>query len=306
MSKKGYYKSVISRILAVIIFFTASFFACKEKEMDVLRNGYSYEILDAKGGTTPRPEQIVTLELELIDEFGNILDDSRTSDIRPAIKVPGQRVAGTESNPLLALIELMGPGDSARVIVPIDSLPNPPQEFRQSAFIDYHLKVVSIEDEGPYNERMVKEQKIKESENAVQSNKQLDIAQEAIEKYKAGTLKGKKIELGGGLIVHIIFEGKGEKGELGERVDVHYYGFLEDGTSFDNSFRTGRPYPLTVGGGGSIQGWLQGIPELPEGSKAVLDIPSALGYGAAGNSNLIPPNADLFFYVEIDKVFKSK
>jgi FKBP-type peptidyl-prolyl cis-trans isomerase len=306
MLKKESFKSLSIRVLAVVIFGLASFYACQQKEVKKLRNGYEYQMLQSKGGTTPRPEQVVTLDLELIDEFGNVLDDSRTADIRPAITIPGQRTLQTDRNPLLALIELMGVGDSAKVIVPIDSLPNPPQEFLQSDFIDYRIKILSIEDAKAYQKRMAAETQSRNITDEAEQRERLAEAKNAVEAYKQGTLPGRKIELGGGLIVHLINDTKGEKGEDGERVDVNYFGFLKDGTSFDNSYRTGRPYSLTIGRGGSIDGWLKGIPEVPEGSTAILDIPPSMGYGERGNPPVIPPNADLLFYIKVEKVFKIK
>jgi FKBP-type peptidyl-prolyl cis-trans isomerase len=50
-----------------------------------------------------------------------------------------------------------------------------------------------------------------------------------------------------------------------------------------------------------IQGWDEGLLLLNKGTKATLLIPAALAYGAAGSPPAIPENADLIFYVELEK-----
>jgi FKBP-type peptidyl-prolyl cis-trans isomerase len=51
-----------------------------------------------------------------------------------------------------------------------------------------------------------------------------------------------------------------------------------------------------------IPGWDEGISLLKEGAKATLFIPSELGYGEQGAPPVIPPNSELIFYVELQKV----
>ena len=87
-------------------------------------------------------------------------------------------------------------------------------------------------------------------------------------------------------------------------VTVQYYGLLvDDGSSFDNSFRAGRGYTFRLGRGEVIPGWDEAIPLLPVGTKASLFIPSALAYGETGYAGAIPPNAELYFYVEVEELF---
>jgi len=57
-----------------------------------------------------------------------------------------------------------------------------------------------------------------------------------------------------------------------------------------------------LGQGQVIQGWDQGVAMLPKGSKAVLYIPSPLGYGARGAGADIPPNSVLRFEVEVTDI----
>ncbi len=101
-----------------------------------------------------------------------------------------------------------------------------------------------------------------------------------------------------GLGYRIISEGSGEKPASGETVNVHYTGYLENGTKFDSSYDRDKPFSFTLGGGKVIKGWDEGIPLLSKGTKAILRIPPDLGYGARAVGS-IPPNSTLYFEIEL-------
>ena len=107
-----------------------------------------------------------------------------------------------------------------------------------------------------------------------------------------------------GLKIYIEKEGAGRKPKAGEYVSVDYTGYLSDGTKFDSSLDRGKPIQFQVGKGRVIAGWDKGILQLKEGTKAILFIPSYMGYGERGAGGVIPPNADLIFEVELVKIGK--
>ncbi len=102
-----------------------------------------------------------------------------------------------------------------------------------------------------------------------------------------------------GLGYRVLKEGEGEKPKAGQRVRVHYTGTLEDGKKFDSSVDRNQPFVFTLGVGQVIKGWDEGVALLPVGAKALLKIPSELGYGPRGAGGVIPPNATLYFEVEL-------
>lgn len=102
-----------------------------------------------------------------------------------------------------------------------------------------------------------------------------------------------------GLGYKITEQGSGKNPQAGKRVSVHYRGYLEDGKEFDSSFKRNEPIEFTLGVGQVIKGWDEGIQLFPIGSKGTLRIPSDLGYGARGAGGLIPPNAVLYFDIEV-------
>ena len=93
--------------------------------------------------------------------------------------------------------------------------------------------------------------------------------------------------------------GQGTEAVTGKRVDVHYTGWLTDGTKFDSSKDRGKPFSFMLGAGQVIKGWDRGVAGMKIGGKRKLTIPPDLGYGAHGASGVIPPNATLVFEEEL-------
>jgi FKBP-type peptidyl-prolyl cis-trans isomerase len=105
-----------------------------------------------------------------------------------------------------------------------------------------------------------------------------------------------------GLKYEIIKEGQGFPAEKGDKVTVHYTGWLTDGTKFDSSKDRNQPFNFKLGQGRVIKGWDQGVAGMQVGEIRVLHIPYHLGYGNRGAGGVIPPKADLKFEVELLKI----
>jgi len=102
-----------------------------------------------------------------------------------------------------------------------------------------------------------------------------------------------------GLIIEDVTVGQGAAAAAGQKVTVHYTGWLTNGTKFDSSKDRNDPFVFPLGGGRVIKGWDEGVQGMKVGGKRKLTIPPALGYGARGAGSVIPPNATLVFEVEL-------
>jgi FKBP-type peptidyl-prolyl cis-trans isomerase FkpA len=107
------------------------------------------------------------------------------------------------------------------------------------------------------------------------------------------------IKTASGLVIEDLVVGNGATASPGQRVSVHYTGWLENGNKFDSSKDRGEPFQFSLGRGEVIRGWDEGVSGMKIGGKRKLTIPAALGYGARGAAGVIPPNATLLFEVEL-------
>jgi peptidylprolyl isomerase len=100
--------------------------------------------------------------------------------------------------------------------------------------------------------------------------------------------------------------GNGPTPKKGQTCVVHYTGWLwvrdSKGPKFDSSLDGGAPLEFAVGRQQVIAGWDEGVATMKVGGKRHLLIPPNLGYGARGAGGVIPPNATLFFEVELKDV----
>jgi peptidyl-prolyl cis-trans isomerase A (cyclophilin A) len=133
--------------------------------------------------------------------------------------------------------------------------------------------------------------------------------------------KSGAIKTASGLTYKIVQKGSGKVLPAGTEVFIHYAGYFESGDMFDTSYESVskdygkldpnraaqngyQPFPFKIGAKeGLIPGFIEGLEKMAVGDKAVLFIPSSLGYGAQGAGGVIPPNTDLIFELEmLDKM----
>ena len=109
---------------------------------------------------------------------------------------------------------------------------------------------------------------------------------------------GKAVETtASGLKSIVLKPGTGAIPQPTDRVEVHYTGWLMDGTQFDSSVDRGQP--AKFGLNQVIKGWTEGVGLMKVGEKRRFFIPYELAYGEAGRPPTIPAKAMLVFDVEL-------
>jgi FKBP-type peptidyl-prolyl cis-trans isomerase len=100
------------------------------------------------------------------------------------------------------------------------------------------------------------------------------------------------------LVIEDLVVGTGAEAQNGDLLSVYYTLWLyDDGTEIQSNVG-GTPFQFTLGAGGVIKGWDQGMVGMKEGGTRNLIIPPDLAYGASGQGD-IPPNATLTFQVQL-------
>lgn len=99
--------------------------------------------------------------------------------------------------------------------------------------------------------------------------------------------------------------GTGTAAANGNRVRVHYTGWLAANNKFFDTSSGGAPLEFILGAQGILAGFQQGIVGMQPGGKRRLIIPPALGYGSQAVTDqrtgevIIPANSTLIFDVTL-------
>ncbi len=154
-----------------------------------------------------------------------------------------------------------------------------------------------------------------EAEKEAQEEKMTEMKSEVASELNS--LKEQADSLDSGLKIYFENEGDGEKPKSGQKVNVLYEGYLEDGTLFDTNKKEfaqewgiydhrrdsqGAYGPMAMEYGPDapmIPGFKEGVQQMRIGDEAVMWMPSHLAYGERGAGGVIPPNTDLIFRIEL-------
>lgn len=98
----------------------------------------------------------------------------------------------------------------------------------------------------------------------------------------------------------ILSEGTGPVTVKGDWLITNYLGQVWGGEVFDNSYDRGTTSAFQIGAGKVVPGWDTALVGVPVGSRVMLSLPPADGYGPAGNSGAGIKGTDtLVFVVDI-------
>ncbi|MFT4760662.1 MAG: FKBP-type peptidyl-prolyl cis-trans isomerase FkpA [Paraglaciecola sp.] len=284
------------------------FFASCGGDSGTTDSGFRYEFHDKKEGATPQVGEYAYFHVYMKNpKTGEMTVDTRKNPVVPSVAIPDEasRLKGQQAVPVYDVLPMMSIGDSLSVYQSLDSIPRKPPGFEDEKELAYQVVLMDIKSAEAYKEDQSVVQKEMQEAQAALATVSAEVGakvQETAKDYMAGKLNDQIKTTESGLKYLIHEEGTGPVAKTGEPVTAEYFGALTNGTRFDDSFGRVQPFTFPVGQGRVIPGWDEGFGMLKEGTKATLFIPAALGYGASGSGQAIPPNSELIFYVEVEKV----
>ncbi|MBI2270885.1 MAG: FKBP-type peptidyl-prolyl cis-trans isomerase [Bacteroidetes bacterium] len=181
----------------------------------------------------------------------------------------------------------MAQGDSASFKISADSvymktfgLKELPPYIKKGSMLTFYVKMHGVKTQ----QEILNDLSIKEGKQRNEFLKQNNITAEPTET---------------GLYIIEKEAGNGEIIKAGQMAKIKYTGKFLNGNVFDASdMHEGKPFELTVGKGQVIPGWDEALQKMKKGEKAMLVIPSSLGYGSQGFQT-IPPYSSLVFDIEV-------
>ena len=100
------------------------------------------------------------------------------------------------------------------------------------------------------------------------------------------------------LVVQPLIKGKGAVVKAGQSISADYVGAVyASGKVFDSSFASGNKLDIAIGTGNLVPGFDTGIVGQTVGSRVLLVLPPAQGYGAAGNPQAGIKGTDTIVFV---------
>ncbi len=268
-------------------------------------NGFDVQFLDDQKGDLVKEGDYVYFRYYVMTKDSLIFSSVMQT---PLIKFKVPKIEKADPKKAQAITEaliLLSKGDSVIVFQKLDEDMKKSINLPNVDVLEYHVKMVDIKNEADYKMEMEAEQKEIAAKAKVLQDQAIGIGEKAkqiLTDYKANKLNSSIIKTPSGLKYMVLEAGNGPKAEAGKPVSVNYYGMLMDGNRFDDSWSRGQEFKFPLGQGQVIKGWDEGVQNLNEGAKAVLFIPANLGYGAEGSPPAIPANAELMFYIEVNKV----
>lgn len=294
------------RQILAIGFSALAFLACQniqsqKGKMLMTKSGYQYYFENDEPGPVLEVGQYALIHATTWLE-DSVINDTRISPGEPVVvRIEGEDSPG--ASPVHDVLRKMSVGDHLKLIYPFDSMPSVPPQFEGYTELVYEITIVdAMLDEEAYQEYMDGQQQ-KEMEAIEQSQHRLTELRTMMagfyEAYQRGEHTWQTTASG---LQYIILEAgqSGVRAAQGQMVKAQYYGMFEaDGQELDSSFSRGRSSDFAVGTGQVIKGWDEAFMLLEKGDRAVILVPADLAYGEQGYPGAIPPNAKLFFYVEL-------
>jgi len=287
--------------------------ACKK---DVkTEHGYRFINHTNKGGVKPAAGEGVSMHIYVFVGDSMFVSTRKNNNGNPSeFTIPESKELPEKVPPVYDAVLLMSEGDSATIYGQIDSLERSqlPESVKNEKEVRYELVMLKIVHKEEIQKKQDAARLEMEAEQTRMAEEQknapvvmergkkeiVPLMAKTLANYKAGKLGDKLKKTDSGLEYVVLEQGTGAAIKMGDRIPTHYYGMLKaNGQHFDDSFERGVSVPFAVGQ--LVPGFNEGMQLINRGGKAIIFIPAALGYGAEGAGDRIPPGSDLVFYLEM-------
>jgi FKBP-type peptidyl-prolyl cis-trans isomerase FkpA len=283
---------VTKQFLGATILALTTLAACKNTDFKKTKDGLPYRVMGEGKGDKIVPGNVI--RFHATTRLGDSLLSTTYNQGEP------QTVPIPKDGPNMAMFQIFldaHKGDSILLLQPVDSiLAKNPMAAKDSFLLSKKGKnietVLKIVDVFKDQETVSSQQRATDS-TAIQSYlKQKNIT-------AAPTAKG--------VYIQTLAPGNGQLPKPGQTMTIRYTGRLFNGEEFDSNTKPGdQPMPVQIGSGSMIPGFEEGLSQLSKGEKAVLYVPSTMGYGERGSQpdmrtgqQRIKPNQNLIFEIEV-------
>ena len=261
--------------------------ACENKTPKITALGTKYIVHKSVQDTIPNPGDYIFFHSDLWIK-DSLLYSSRFQGEIPHFQLKEEQQQLRSPSPIEDVLRYLAPGDSVSIEVPITNQNRQPEGFQDVEALYYEVVCINTLPDSVYTKiSRPRFEKIRKH------------VARLILKYNSGRLDDIDTTEGG---VKLWLEKKGEglPVEPGQEVQFDYFGVLrENGQLIDNSFQVGTSQSCILGEGIVLKGLEEGLLNLKRGSHAVVLIPPELAFGSLGKAPKIPPDAELFYYVQI-------
>jgi len=248
---------------------------------------YSKFYVTNEGGRKPKTGEYAAISIKYTNSKDSVLFNS--FEMKQAENgVISQPIFGpTFKGSLEEAFMSMAEGDSASFKISADSvylktfgLKELPKFVEKGSLLTFYVKLYKVKTQ----QELVNEMSTKESRQRDEFIRQNNITAQPTET---------------GLYYIEKEAGKGAEIKAGQTASVKYVGKFLNGKVFDASeMHDGKPIEVPVAKGQVIPGWDEALQKMKKGGKAMLIVPSSLGYGTQG-SGPIPPFSTLVFEIEV-------
>lgn len=303
----------MKKSIVVVSFVAMLVLACSSTKET--KSGYKYSVVRAGDGKLPAKGQIMILNMSFKDSKDSIWSDSRKADYPTMVQ---KQDTVPQGDVVLEVFQILTKGDSVTFTVSAKDLfektfKSPaPAGVDTTGFFTFEIGVTDVISEEDARKLQTEIMAKLGEKEAVKQKEQLAIDTVLIDNY----LKEKSIvaqKTASGLRYVIEKQGIGENARQGQTVRVNYTGFLLDGRCFDSSLESiarannvynearapYEPLEVVIGYRQVMQGWEEALSLMNKGSKMTVYIPSGLAYGPNQRSELITPNSNMKFEMEL-------